>query len=65
MYFCDGRNFRAKFRPSHFQTCCYGNMFDHGCASLVFLRSAIVVYPCDRPIGLHKVSKPLTGKKGQ
>ena len=41
--------------------CCYGNMFDHGCASLVFLQSAMVVYPCD----IHKVSKLLTGKKGQ
>ena len=30
-------------------------------ASLVFLRSAIVVYPCD----IHKVSRLLTGKKGQ
>ena len=61
MYFCDGRNFRAKFRPSHFWMCCYSNMFDHGCASLVFLRSAMVVYPCD----IHKVPRLLTGKKGQ
>ena len=36
-------------------------MFDHGCASLVFLRSTMVVYPCD----IHKVSRLLTGKKGQ
>ena len=41
--------------------CYYGNMFDHGCASLVFLWSAMVVYPYDT----HKVSKLLTGKKGQ
>ena len=41
--------------------CCYGNMFDHGCTSLVFLRSAMVVYLCD----IHKVSRLLTGKKGQ
>ena len=41
--------------------CCYGNMFDHGCAALVFLRSAVVVYQCD----IHKVSSLLTGKKGQ
>ena len=39
----------------------YGNMFDHGCASLVFLRRTMVVYPCD----IHKVSRLLTGKKGQ
>ena len=61
MYFCDGRNFRAKFRLSHFLTCCYGNMFDHDCTSLVFLGSAMVVYPCD----IHKVSKLLIGKEGQ
>ena len=61
MYFCDGRNFRAKFRPSHFLMCCYGNMFDHGCASLVFLWRAMVVYPCD----IHKGSRLLTGKKEQ
>ena len=36
-------------------------MFDHGCASLVFLWSAMVVYPCD----IHKVSTLLTGKKGE
>ena len=59
MYFCDGRNFRAKFHLSHFSMCCYGNMFDHGCASLVFLWSSVVVYPCD----IHKVSRLLTGKK--
>ena len=41
--------------------CCYGNMFDHGCTSLVFLRSAMVVYLCD----IHRVSRLLTGKKGQ
>ena len=41
--------------------CCYGNMFDHGCASLVFLWSAMVVYPCD----IHKASRLLAGKKGQ
>ena len=41
--------------------CCYGNMLDHGCASLVFLWSSVIVYPCD----IHKVSKLLTGKKGQ
>ena len=41
--------------------CCYGNLFDHGCASLVFLQSEMVVYPCD----IHKVSRLLTGKKGQ
>ena len=41
--------------------CCYGNMFDHSCASLVFLRSVMVVYPC----GIHKVFRFLTGKKGQ
>ena len=41
--------------------CCYGNMFDDGCASLVFLRSAMVVYPCD----INKNSRLLTGKKGQ
>ena len=33
----------------------------HGCASLVFLRRTMVVYPCD----IHKVSRLLTGKKGQ
>ena len=47
--------------PSHFKMCCYGNMLDHGCTSLVFLRSAMVVYPCDK----HKVSRLLTGKTGQ
>ena len=41
--------------------CCYGNMFDDDCASLVFLRSAMVVYPCD----INKKSRLLTGKKGQ
>ena len=41
--------------------CCYGNLFDHGCASLVFLQSEMVVYPCD----IHNVSRLLTGKKGQ
>ena len=54
MYFCDGRNFRAKFRH-------HVVMFDHGCTSLVFLQSVMVVYPCD----IHKVSRLLTGKKGQ
>ena len=47
MHFCDRRNFRAKFRQLRFLMWCYGNTFDHGCASLVFLRSAMVVYPCD------------------
>ena len=36
-------------------------MFDHGWASVVFLLSTMVVYPCD----IHKVSRLLTGKKGQ
>ena len=36
-------------------------MFDDGCTSLVFLRSTMVVYPCDK----HKVFRLLTGKKGQ
>ena len=40
--------------------CCYDNMFDHNCASLVFL-SAMIVYPCD----INKVSRLLAGKKGQ
>ena len=61
MYFGDRRNFCAKFDPSHFQMCCYGNMLDHGCASFLFLWRAMVVYPCD----IHKVSRLLTGKKGQ
>ena len=41
--------------------CYYGNMFDHDCAALVFLWSAMVAYPCN----IHKVSRPLTGKKEQ
>ena len=61
MYFCDRQNFCAKFRPSHISMCCHGNLFDRGCASLVFLWSAMVVYPCD----IHKVSRFLTGKEGQ
>ena len=36
-------------------------MFDQGCTSLVFLRSALVVCPCN----IQKVSRLLTGKKGQ
>ena len=36
-------------------------MCDHDCTSLVFLRSGMVVYPCD----IHKVSKLLIGKEGQ
>ena len=38
--------------------CCYGNMFDHGCGSLVFLWSGMVVYPYD----IHKVPRLLTGQ---
>ena len=41
-----------------FKKCCFGNMFDHGRASLVFLWSAMVVY-------IHKVSWVLTGKNGK
>ena len=61
MYFSDRQNLSTKSRPSHFLMSCYGNMFDHDCALLVFLWSAMVVYPCD----IHEISRLLTGKKGQ
>ena len=64
MIFCDGRNFRANSVHRTFKCVATVNVFDHGCTSLVFLRSAMVVYSCD----IHKVSRLsrlLTGKKGQ